>query len=307
MSTWNVRFTLHCSIGIALAACSSDSTAIPCTMDDECPSRFCQADDTCAPLQPVDASPVDSPTQMDGPGSSGVCTPNNDGMISLSELPLAAGRNANYLITDASGIDWDTTGSAAANNARTWDLSGALTGDGEQSVMLTSPSGTWWASDFSTATYATILSKSAPTLLGVFNVGSAGVTLLGVVSTSAGPTETELTYNPPAQILAVPFKAGDTWTSTSDVTGLGSGIAVAYTEEYDSDVDQVGTMKTPYGTFPVLRVATNLLRDSIAYNRTFAWVAECFGSVAQAQSQAYPNTVPTGEFSNPAEVWRITP
>ncbi|HEY3801262.1 MAG TPA: hypothetical protein VGL61_01595 [Kofleriaceae bacterium] len=307
MSSRNTRLTLHCSIVLALAACSSDNTATPCTMDDECPSRFCQADDTCAPLQTVDASTGgDSSTQMDAPGST-ACIPNNDGMISLAELPLAAGRSANFLIAAGSGIDWDTTGSAAADNSRTWDLSGALAGDGEQPVMLASPSGAWWAGDFPTATYATILSKTEPTLLGVFNVGSSGVTLLGVVSTSAGATKTELSYSPPAQILAVPFMASSSWTSTSTVTGYADGIAAEYSEEYDSIVDQVGTMKTPYGTFPVLRVATNLSRDSVLYNRTFAWVAECFGSVAQVQSQSYPDAPTTTEFSNPAEVWRITP
>ena len=129
--------------------------------------------------------------------------------------------------------------------------------------MLASPSGAWWAGDFTDATYATMLSESEPTLLGVFHVDSSQVTLLGVVSTSAGPTKTELTYDPPAKILALPFMAGSTWTSTSTVTGTAEGVAAEYSEEYDSDVDQIGTMKTPYSpvTFPVLRVATNLLRD----------------------------------------------
>jgi hypothetical protein len=313
MSSRNTRLTLHCSIVLALAACSSDNTATPCTMDDECPSRFCQADDTCAPLQTVDASTGgDSSTQMDAPGST-ACIPNNDGMISLAELPLAAGRSANFLIATGSNISWNTAGSAGSDGSRSWDLSGALPGDNEQPVMLSSPTGAWWASDFPTATYATLLSKSAPTQLGVFNVGTGGVTLLGVVSSTAGPTETELTYDPPAQIVAVPFKDSDTWTSTSTVTGLLSGITDPHTEEYDSEVDQVGTMKTPYGTFPVLRVATTLKYNTVAYSLTYAWFAECFGSVAKVcgGNCEYGATslvqAPNGDFTNPAEVWRITP
>lgn len=314
MSTRIVRFTLHCSIGLAVAACSSDSSAIPCTMDDQCVSHFCQADDTCAPLQttPDGPSPVDSgsDTGSNGSGSNGLCTPNHDGMIVQSELPLAAGSHANFLISAGlgSGADtWDTTGSAAPDNSRTWDITG-IVGGTEQAIMLAAPAGAWWAADFTDATYATVLSESAPTLLGVFHVDATGVTLLGVVSTTGGATETELKYDPPAQILKLPFMASSSWMSMSTVENIETGVPVpVYTEEYDSTVDEVGTMKTPYGSFPVLRVATNLLRNSIADTRTFAWVAECFGSVAQVTSQAFPNSVPSGEFSNPAEVWRITP
>jgi len=309
MSTRITRFALQCSIGVAVAACNSDSGAIPCTMDDQCASHFCQADDTCAPLQntPDSGMPDGGSGMMGSNGSNGVCTPNHDGMIVQSELPLAAGRNANYVIAAGSGISWDTTGAAGSDNMRSWDLSAALTGDSQHAIMLSAPAGAWWASDFPDATYASILSESSATTLGVFHVDASGVTLLGVVSSSGGPTQTELTYDPPAKILAVPFMAGSSWTSTSSISGTLLGAPTAYSEEYDSTVDQVGTMKTPYGTFPVLRVATNLLRNSVADSRTFAWVAECFGSVAQVTSQAFPNSVPSGEFSNPAEVWRITP
>jgi hypothetical protein len=298
------RVVLHCSIGLAIAACDSDSSAVPCTMDDQCASHFCQADDTCAPLQTADAGMSTDATSGTDAGSGDLCTPNLDGIIEANELPLAAGKTANYLI--ATNPTWNTAGSAAANNERSWDLSGALSGDTETPVTLSAPGGAWWAGDFGSATYATVLSSSSP-LLGVFHVDTTGVTLLGVVSPSGGTGSTELTYSPPAKILAVPFMAGSTWTSTSNVTGTADSVVAAYTEEYDSTVDEVGTMKTPYGSFPVLRVATNLIRDDVADSRTFAWVAECFGSVAQATSQAYPDTVPTGDFSNPAEVWRLTP
>ena len=304
--TW---FALQCSMTAALAACGGGGNAT-CVHDQDCASHFCKADGTCAPLQNTpDGSMPDGGSNVgsNGSGSNGVCTPNHDGMIEASELPLAAGRNANYLTAAGSGISWDTTGSAGSDNMRSWDLSAALAGDTEHSIMLTAPTGAWWASDFPAATYASILSESAPTTLGVFHVDAAGVTLIGVVSSSGGPTQTELTYDPPAKILAVPFMAGSSWTSTSTISGTLLGAPTAYSEEYDSTVDQVGTMKTPYGSFPVLRVATNLLRNSVADTRTFAWVAECFGSVAQVSSQAFPASVPSGEFSNPAEVWRITP
>jgi len=120
--------------------------------------------------------------------------------------------------------------------------------------------------------------------------------------------KTELTYDPPARILTIPFKAGDTWTTTSSVSGYAQGAIVAYSEQYDSRVDEVGMLNAPYGDFPVLRIATDMQRSSagspIASNRTFTWTAECFGFVATAQSQNFDTS---SEFSDDAEVRRLIP
>jgi hypothetical protein len=304
MSIRIARISLHCSIAILSVACGGGSSGTPCTMNDQCPSHFCRADETCAPVESIDASTATDGNGSGTDGGDGLCTPNHDGMITLSELPLVAGRTANFLI--ATSATWNTAGTSNPDNTRTWDLSGALAGDTEEPLALLSPTGTWWQSSFQTATYATTLSSSS-TLLGIFHVDASGVTLVGVVSPSGGATQTELTYDPPAKILSLPFSAGSMWTSTSTVSGTAEGVISDYSEEYDSSVDEIGTMKTPYGTFPVLRVRTDLTRTegivTLAQNRTFAWVAECFGSVAQAQSSG----VESGEFDDPAEVWRIAP
>ena len=92
------------------------------------------------------------------------------------------------------------------------------------------------------------------------------------------------------------------------MSGTAQGAIVAYTEKYASLVDQVGTMKTPYGEFPVLRTATDLTRTSgfstLLTKRQFAWTAECFGSVATVASKDF---VTSAEFTDPAEVRRIVP
>ena len=85
--------------------------------------------------------------------------------------------------------------------------------------------------------------------------------------------------------------------------GLDGVFPSNYTETYSSNVDAVGTMTTPYGVFPVLRVATNLadLQVGVAFNsnKTFAWQAECFGTVAKITSGSNE----TGEeFGSAAEV-----
>ncbi|HTR55388.1 MAG TPA: hypothetical protein VMJ10_32135 [Kofleriaceae bacterium] len=292
-------FVLQCSIGAAACGSSSGTT---CTTDDQCPSHFCRVDGTCGPVtNDAPAAPLDGGSDA----TSGVCTPNMDGTITAAELPLAAGQSAKFRI--ATNATWNTAGTSNTDGSRDWDLSGQLSGDADQTLALSSPTGAWWASDYAGASYSAVLSASS-NLLGVFAVDSTGVTLLGVVSPTAGSSKTELMYDPPARIVAVPFMAGSTWTSKSTVTGTAEAVPVDYDEEYDSSVDAVGTMKTPYGSFPVLRVATSLTRTegvvTVLTNKTFSWMAECFGAVATVQSQS---NEAGSEFSNDAEVERLAP
>jgi hypothetical protein len=289
---------LQCSIGIGCGG----SSATTCTTDDQCASHFCKLDGTCGPAA-VDAPPGTTDAPIDG--TSAACTPNHDGQITLAELPLVPGRSATFRI--ATNATWDTAGHANGDGSRSWDLTGQLSGDADHMLALASPAGAWWQADFASATYATTLSSSSD-LLGVFALDASGLTLLGVVSPAGGATRTELTYDPPAKIVALPIAAGATWSSTSTVSGLAQGVGAAYTEKYASRVDQVGTLAAPYGTFPVLRIATDMTRTSglatLASNRTFTWAAECFGFVATVTSQSFE----TGsEFSNDAEVSRLAP
>lgn len=288
---------LLCSMSVACGGPAGQT----CAVDADCASGFCKADGTCGPA-PVDAAPQDDGA-VDGP--SGLCSPNHDGSITLAELPFVAGRMGTFRVT--TDVTWSTAGQSNANGSRTWNLGGALTGDADRVLALAAPSGQWWAAMYPTATYATELSIESD-LRGVFNATTAALTLTGVVSPAAGTFRTELEYDPPATILALPLTAGASWTSTSNVTGIAQGAFVTYSEKYESRVDQVGTMTTPYGDFPVMRVATDLTRTSgittLLTKRTFSWVAECFGPVANAASQDFA----TGsEFTDNAEIRRLAP
>jgi hypothetical protein len=293
-------FVLLCSIE---AACGGGG-GTTCTTDDQCPSHFCKADGTCGEAI-VDAPMGSGSDASMGDGMTALCTPNHDGVIEAGEVPLKAGQMATFRI--ATSATWATAGHANNDGSRTWDLSGNLANDADGQLALISPTGTWWAADFPNAQYATTLA-SGSNLLGVFNVDSSGVTLIGVVSPTGGSTKTELTYDPPAKILALPFMNGSTWTTSSTVSGYVQGVIGAYTEAYDSRADQVGTMTTPYGTFPVLRVATDLTRTSgfttLLSKRSFAWVAECFGTIATVAGQDFDSS---SEFSDDAEVRRLAP
>ncbi len=298
------RFMLLCSMIVTVCGACGESGGTPCTTDLECPSHFCKADGTCG------AADVDAAVGDDAPGdgSNGLCTPNHDGMITVSELPLIAGKMARFRI--ATNPTFDTTGTAAGSagsGMRSWDLTAQLANDTDKPLTLLAPTGEWWATSFPTATYAAPLSASSD-LLGVFHVDAASLTLLGVVSPAAGTFRTQLAYDPAVKVLALPLAAGGSWMSTSTVSGTAQGTLVTYSEKYVSLVDQVGTMKTPYGEFPVLRTATDLTRTSgfstLLTKRQFAWTAECYGSVATVASQDFETSA---EFSDPAEVKRIVP
>ncbi len=290
-------FVLQCNM---LAACGGGSEA--CIRDDECASSFCRADGTCGTAE-VDAATA-SADASDAPPSE-LCTPDHDGQIARAELPLIAGRMATFRV--ATNATFDTAGTANGDGSRTWDLTAQLAGDTDRVATLEAPAGQWWEPSFPTATYAVTLAQGSD-LLGVFAVSETAVTLLGVVSPAAGAFRTELAYDPPATILALPHGAGSTWSSTSTITGIAQGAFATYTERYVSLVDEVGTMTTPYGAFPVLRVATDLTRTSglatLLTKRTFAWAAECFGSVATVASQDFETSA---EFADPAEVRRLAP
>lgn len=302
-------FALHRSnIGpvVAIAAamagggCSSAMSAQSCTMDGDCSSHFCKADGTCASVTP-DGGPDDAPADTSG----GACAPDHDGRITFAELPLIAGRTGTF--RTATNVAIDTAGHANGDGSRAWDFTSQLTGDADDQVALAAPTGAWWASEFPTATYAAPLSATAD-LLGVFETSDAQVSLIGVVSPDGGALATKLSYDPPAKILALPIAAGATWSSTSTVSGLLNGVFSAYSETYASRVDQVGTMTTPYGPFPAVRVATDLTRTAgaatLLTKRSFAWMAECFGSVASVSGKDFDTAA---ELTTAAEVRRLAP
>lgn len=282
------------------AACSTSDLA---TCDDhtDCPSGFCRADHTCAPGEDADAGTDAANVQPDAPTG---CVPNHDGTLTRDELVMAAGQTATFRVATDATID--TAGVQGGGGARTWTYTAALPGDADLDVTLLAPAGQWWAAKFPSATYATRLSSES-TLLGVMRLDASGLALVGVVSPEAGLTRTELSYDPPVPVVPTPLAPSASWTVTSTVTGYALGVFGVYTERYQSRVDAVGTLVAPFGTFPVRRIAVDLTRTAgatILTKRTFAFVSECYGTVATITSQDYESGA---EFNRAAELWRLTP
>jgi hypothetical protein len=295
-------------------ACSSDSAQ--CHVGADCASGACDSTGRCvaAPPQGDAAPPVDAGLGEGAAGDAGIesgasdanvgCAPNHDGVIERAEVPLAAGLHATYRI--AENVSVSTAGTTRADGTRSWDLSAALSGD-HSVVLETAPiAGSWYAADFSGATYAAKLSDTSD-LLGVFETTASALLLRGVVSPSGGSTRTELTYAPSVPTLSFPLKKGSSWQTNATASGVASGIGAVAGESYTSSVDAIGDLVTPFGTFAVQRVHVVLTRNVgglFTVVRTYAFVAECFGPVATVVSQ---NNEANDDFTNAAEVRRLSP
>ncbi len=315
-------------------ACSSSSSR-QCNVGADCASGACNADGTCVPPSSTDGG-KDGAAAEGGAGSSDGgggatdasfdfdagpgCKADKDGIITHDEVPLGPGLKATFIIATSETID--TAGTKNADGTYTWDFTGKLASDQSGFVQTLSPMGTYWAADFAKASYASKLSQES-TLLGVFDYGATTLSLLGDVSPTktGGSTDTELTYATPIPILQFPFMLGSSWTTASDATGTFQGntiVAAEYNEKYETTVDKAGTVKTPFATFQALRVATLLTQtvtvfavQTITITRTYAWVTECYGTIAKATSVSTKQMVtapapPPVDFTQSAELMRIS-
>lgn len=239
-----------------------------------------------------------------GGAGGGSCSPNHDGVLERGETPLAAGLSAKFMVSEPVAVS--SAGAAQGDGSRVWDFSGALGGDHLVLVETQELEGKWFAAKYPGATYAARLSESS-TLLGVFEVTPSALLLRGVVSPSDGLTRTELAYAPPVVVLDFPLKEGKSWATTASVSGLAQGVLASYTEAYQSSVDAHGTLKAPFGDFPVLRTRVVLTRSVGVVTtvvRSYLFGAECFGTVASLLAK---DNATTTEVSEAAEVRRLAP
>jgi hypothetical protein len=306
---------------LALVGACSTSTA-QCTVGADCASGACASNGQCVPSTTpsndsgsvfpdagVETSTGGEPEASAPQDAGSSCLPNNDGVITRSEVPMLAGLQANFDI--AENVTMNTAGTSQPGGTTDWDFSAALSGDHTVIITTDTPQGQWFSGKFPDATYTSKLSDTQ-TVLGVYQATQAALLLQGVVTPTSASPETEVSYSPSAEILAVPMQMGTTWASTSTVSGTADGIPAIYTEKYSSVVDAKGSLKVPYGTFDVLRVQTTLTRTDgavIETTQTMTFVAECFGPVARLTSQTTtaPEAVPGNAFTNVAEAWRLSP
>lgn len=252
----------------------------------------------------ADTSPNPETDAGDDDTGSTSCVPNRDGLIERDEVTVRAGLHATFRV--AEDVSVDIAGDEQSDGSRLWDLSGSLPGDRSVLVELRSLDGTWFGPDFPDAQYFSRLSDSEDEH-GVFGVDDDGLYLQGVVTPEEdGYMRTELAYEPPAQILGFPMEQGSTWSTEAEMSGWYNGGWWTGSEEYQSQVDAHGTLKTPFGDFEVLRVRTDTTRTvglMVTEQILYTFVAECFGTVATIRSKENEDDP---QFGQAAEVRRLS-
>lgn len=331
------RFVLSVLAAALCVACPGPQVA--CRVGADCASGVCNSDGTCGTTPDggtTDGGSSDGGSLSDGGGADAgpgtddgghqpydagntdagprTCAPNGDGVIERGELYFRPGLSANYRVSGAA--TFDTTGTAQTDGGRSWDFTPALSGDQTKLIETQAITGQWFESSFPDAGYIAPFGSSSlgHDLLGVFSATDAGLFLLGVASTTNTYPSTNVAYDPPIELLQFPLQAGNTWSTSTSVSGTYDGVFISYlqTEDYAFKVDRGGTAVTPFASFPVLRVRAVMQRTanfiSIATVRSFQWVTECFGTVAtvSADSTTYSST-PATEFTSAGEVRRLTP
>jgi hypothetical protein len=306
-----------------VAACS-DTPERECRVGADCASGLCGSDGKCVPaavtppaegggtqddaMTTPDGGAAETSTDAALPG----CSPNKDGTITRDEVPIAAGLHATYKIGKDENVS--TAGVTGAGGKRAWDFAAALASDVSVIVETQPIAGKWFAAKFAGATYASKLSEGAD-VLGVFETSPGALLLRGVVSpTEASSPKTDLSYSPAVSVLKFPLTMDASWTTDATASGTAKGVDLAFaptTEKYESQVDAAGTLKTPLGVFDVLRVRILLTRSVFAFGvttvtkvRTFAFVTECYGTIATVTSSDNEANV---EFTHAAEIRRISP
>ena len=310
---------LACAASALTPACAETPTR-ECRVGADCATGVCGDDGLCVREgAPGTDSGIasDAPMSTDGPtsdapaGDSSIngCVPNKDGTITTAEVPIAAGLHATYKIGTNENVLTAGVTTGDAGGKRTWDFSAALDSDQTVIVETQALTGKWYESKYPGATYASKLSVSTD-LLGIFETSPGALLLRGVVSPTEAPKKTELTNTPAVAVLKFPLTKGAKWTTDAAVGGTAQGVALfgTYTEKYSSEVDAEGTLKTPLGTFDVLRVKVVLVRTigilPSTTIRTFAFVTECYGTVATVTSK---KDDANEEFTVAAEIRRIAP
>jgi hypothetical protein len=313
-------FVLACASSALTPACAETPTR-ECRVGADCATGICGDDGQCVregtpgtdAATDADASVSTDGGTTDAPaGDSSLpgCVPNKDLTITAAEVPIVAGLHATYKIGTNENVS--TAGVTGAGGKRTWDFSGALASDQSVIVETQSLKGKWFEADYAGATYASKL-QTDKDVLGIFETSPGALLLRGVASPADGASKTEVTYTPAVSVLKFPLTLSASWTTSTTATGPLNGFDIATyaptTDKYESKVDAFGELKTPLGTFDVLRVNTLLTRKVgfvpvTTTIRTFAFVTECYGTVATVTSA---DNESNEEFTSAKEIRRISP
>ncbi len=244
-----------------------------------------------------------SSSSGDADSSTGVVSGCFDGVLEHDELPLVPGASARFAV--AVSPTYNSEGVLEDDGTYTWDLDVSLRGDEVVDSAVLSVEDFWFEENFPEATHALRLSVQSD-VIAIFEATETAILTLGLASEDSGATQTLLIYDPPLPFHPLPLTSGTTWSSTSTVSGALEGVPVTFTEQREASVDKTGTMRTPRGSFEVLRI-NDLRTTSFGLaeqsTRSFFFMAECVGTVASIRAED-GNDAP--ELLQASEIWRAS-
>ena len=232
------------------------------------------------------------------------CRGNGDLVIERAEAVAMVGASLLYQV-NATGTNpaVDLVGTVE-EEIRIWDFSALLPEDARVEEVVLDPRDFWFAEHFDGASYATVV-PGFDGAVGVYRSTAEDVALLGIASLD--DDSTLVIYEAPPRVVLFPLEVGRTWTEESRATGRIGHVAFNAIESYTFTVDAAGLAMVPAGTYPTVRVRTELDRhDSGPFDDhriSYAWLAECWGRIAYVGSQAGERAL---EFTAAEQFWRLT-
>ena len=253
------------------------------------------------------AEPISYPAPDAGDAGSFTCIPNLDGQIDASELQAALNLPVSYVVSDMAPVD--LVGQVDSSGVQQWDFSTSLATDTTATIAATTLDGKWYQASFPAGQWVAPVDVD-DTIEGVYAADSQAIYLQGIASASETPAnmKTLIVYATPVAVYRFPLKAGQSWMSTSAVTGgLLRGLPYAGTDTYDVSDDATGQMNLHDYTFTqVHRVRTTVTvapsAGKAAATRQTSFMFECFGEIVRATSLTNEKS---DDFTEAAEVRRF--
>jgi hypothetical protein len=219
------------------------------------------------------------------------CVPNLDGKIDFSELPIALG--ATVAFYDSTNAAVDLTGKTV-DGQQVWDMSAEpAAADTVVHLGPTALDTQWFVSAFPNGQF---LVDAGSGLVGIYHEDATALWLDGTASTMPAPAagKTLIVYDQAVAMLRFPIQDGDAYTTSAPLTSANAtidGLPFNGSDEIDVDITGSGHLDVPQVEFaPVLRAHTHVTRTASSggatiSTRTTAFLFECFGEVAHADSK----------------------
>lgn len=303
---------------LALIACGP--IAPKCNADDECAAEQICQDHACQMVE-LDAGPAGTPLHdsgtpsadaadgdaamtptgpADAGASDGGAQPNfgcdfiDGDTLMAAQVPVVLNVTARYDVagSEAVPVSVDLVGEDANDGFRHWDFSSAIESDRDWPLRALPLAGFWFAADYPAAAYALALDPQESTY-GILEKTADEILMWGVASDDEG--RTDIRFTPPIPLLRFPLTRGQSWDVEANAAGTFEHNPFYQADEHwQFEVDAIGTVEVPAGTYPTLRLITQrnievpiLVPPFRLEYRTWqhSFLSPCLGQVAAIMSQ----------------------